>query len=132
MSLTAAITKEYGGCSGDELTTAANILEKWGASKEQAATILRIPKSSFYKYLKSPETTKLDDDQLRRISYLLNIHASLRIIFENPENVYGFMTKPNHNAYFNGQAPLSLIEKGDFGALYEVHKRVDSLRGGGW
>ena len=132
MSLTAAIATKHGGCPGDELTTAANILEKWGTSKEQAAIILRIPKSSFYKYLKHPETTRLDDDQLRRISYILNIHASLRTIFENPENIYGFMTKPNHNAYFNGQTPLSLIGKGDFGALYEVQKRLDSLRGHEW
>lgn len=132
MSLSAAITEKYGGCPGVELSTAANILGKWGVSKKGAATILRIPKSTYYKYLKSPESAKLDDDQLRRISYILNIHASLRIIFENPENVYGFMSKPNHNAYFNGSSPLSLIGTGDFGALYEVHKRVDSLRGGGW
>ena len=38
----------------------------------------------------------------------------------------------NHNPYFNGKTPLSLIATGSFGALYEVYKRIDAMRGGQW
>lgn len=114
------------------LKAAFTILEKWGCSTEQMQAILRLPRATFYKYRSHPESARLDKDQLTRISYLLNIHQALRIVFDNPENVYGFMAKRNHNPYFNGRAPLDVIEGGDFAALYETFKRIDSLRGGLW
>lgn len=118
------------GASG--LKAALNILEKWGCNAEQMQAILRLPRATFYKYRSHPESARLDQDQLTRISYLLNIHQALRIVFDNPDNVYGFMTKRNHNAYFHGRAPLDVIGKGDFAALYETFKRVDHLRSGLW
>lgn len=114
------------------LKAAFTILEKWDCSPEQAQAILRLPRATFYKYRSHPESARLDKDQLTRISYLLNIHQALRIVFDNPENVYGFMAKRNHNPYFNGRTPLEIIEGGDFAALYETFKRIDSLRGGLW
>lgn len=118
------------GVSG--LRAALNILDKWGCTADQGQAILRLPKATYYKYRNDPEGARLDKDQLTRISYLLNMHQALRIIFENPENVYGFMSKQNHNPYFHGRAPLEVIETGDFGALYETFKRIDTLRGGLW
>lgn len=114
------------------LKAALAILEKWGAAPEQAQAILQVSKASYYKFRKDPGVAQLSNDQLERLSYLLNIHAALRILFENPENVYGFMQLKNHNPYFNGQAPLDLIASGHFGTLYEVYKHIDGLRGGQW
>lgn len=114
------------------LKAAMNILDKWGCSAEQAQNILRLPRATFYRYRTSPEKAKLDRDQLARVSYLLNMHQALRIVFENRDNVYQFMSKKNHNPFFNGRAPLDVIESGDIGALYETFKRVDTLRGGLW
>lgn len=109
-----------------------NILEKWGCSALQKQAILAIPKSTFHRYQKNPSTVSLNKDQLERLSYLANIHQALRLVFSNPDNVYGFMAMPNHNAYFNGRSPLSIISTGKFGALYEVFKRIDSMRNGQW
>lgn len=114
------------------LKAVLNILEKWGCSAEQAMAILRLPRATFYKYRNDPSQARLDRDQLTRLSYLLNMHQALRIVFENRENVYGFMSKKNHNPYFHGRTPLEVIESGDFGALYETYKRIDTLRGGLW
>lgn len=110
---------------------AMKILDKWGCSAEQQQNILQLSKATFYRY-RDKETKKasLSRDQLTRISYLLNMHSALRIVFSNPDNVYGFMAMENNNAFFNGASPLSIIEYGDFGSLYEVAKRVDVLRGG--
>ncbi|EHA1127146.1 hypothetical protein BOO92_13995 [Vibrio navarrensis] len=111
---------------------ADNILSKWGCTAKQAQNILKLSKSSYHKFKATPESTKLSDDQLERVSYILNMHQALRIVFSNPQNVTGFMTMKNNNEYFAGRTPLEVIESGKFADLYEVFKRVDALRGGLW
>lgn len=110
----------------------SNILEKWGCTAIQKQAIMGIKKGSFNRYQKDLDTVSLSDDQLERISYLTNIHQALRTVFSNPDNVYGFMSMNNNNPYFNGRTPLSIISTGQFGALYEVFKRIDSMRNGQW
>lgn len=114
------------------LKTALNILDKWGCSPDQIQAILQISRATYFKYRKDPGAANLTHDQAERISLLLNIHAALRTIFENPENVYGFMSMKNDNPYFNGKSPLEIISTGSFAALYETFKRIDALRGGLW
>jgi hypothetical protein len=117
--------------AGRGLKAALNILDKWGCSAEQAWNILGMKRSTFYKYREGGDRPQLTGDQLERISYILNMHAALRVVFDNPENVYGFMSMENHNPYFNGRSPLDLIATGNFGALYETARRIDALRGAG-
>jgi hypothetical protein len=112
------------------LKAAFNILDKWGCSAEQAQAILRMKRATYFKLKGDPAGANLDADQLSRISMLLNIHQALRIVFENPENQYGFMKMKNHNPYFSGRTPMEVIEGGEFTKLYETFKRVDALRGG--
>ena len=108
------------------------VFDHWGLNASQKMAILRLPKATFYKYTKTPDKINLDDDQMERLSYVLNIHASLRTVFTNRENIYGFIKMPNDNAFFNGRTPLSIIEKGSFSGLYEVSKQIDALRGAQW
>lgn len=115
------------------LKAAVRILDKWRASGEQGEAILRVSHSTYARARRGDlDEIKLDSDQLTRISYLLNIHAALRMIFDNPENLYGFVNLVNHNPYFNGRTPLDIMGSGDFAALYETFKRIDSLRGSQW
>lgn len=116
------------------LKAAVGILHKWGASGEQGQAILRVSHSTYARAKRPAGLTgiSLDSDQLTRISLVLNIHAALRVIFDNPDNVYGFMKMANHNAFFNGRAPLSIMGSGDFVALYETFRRIDAMRGGQW
>lgn len=115
------------------LKAAVRILDKWRASGEQGEAILRVSHSTYARARRGDLVEiKLDSDQLTRISYLLNIHAALRMIFDNPENLYGFVNLVNHNPYFNGRTPLEIMGSGDFAALYETFKRIDSLRGAQW
>ncbi|MEA2117340.1 hypothetical protein [Halovibrio sp. HP20-50] len=115
------------------LKAAVCILDKWQASGEQGEAILRVSHSTYARARRGDLVEiKLDSDQLTRISYLLNIHAALRMIFDNPENLYGFVNLVNHNPYFNGRTPLEIIGSGDFAALYETFKRINSLRGSQW
>jgi hypothetical protein len=116
------------------LRAALNILEKWGASSEQACRVLRISRSTYTRARQrdSQWSVGLDADQLQRISLVLNIHAALRLVFDNPENVYGFPSMENRNEFFNGRAPLDIMAQGDMISLYETFRRIDALRGAQW
>lgn len=116
------------------LRAALNTLEKWGASFEQAGRILRISRSTYTRARQqgSVWSVSLDADQLQRISLVLNIHAALRLVFDNPENVYGFPNMENHNPFFNGRKPLEIMAQGDMISLYETFRRIDMLRGAQW
>ena len=106
------------------LRAAMNIMERWGATREQMGKILRVSASTLARSkANTGEGAKLDDDQLDRISHVLNIHAALRTLFENPANLYGF---------FNGRSPLDVMSDGSFASLYETHRHIDGLRGAQW
>ncbi|MHC8391606.1 antitoxin Xre-like helix-turn-helix domain-containing protein [Pseudomonas sp. MDT2-39-1] len=116
------------------LRAAVGILEKWSASSDQACRILRISRSTYTRARQRDPSwsVALDSDQMQRISFVLNIHAALRLIFDNPENVYGFPSMTNHNEFFNGRSPLEIMAQGDMISLYETFKRIDVLRGAQW
>lgn len=105
------------------------ILKTWGIEDSCQGQILNIDQS----VLDSPEMCEaLTDDQLVRISYLLNIHASLKEIFQNPENHYGFMTAVNHNPPYNGQRPLDFIMTGKVDSFKGVFESLERIKHGQW
>jgi len=132
MTITAPITAPAPTSNAVGLRTAVQIMERWNATQDDMARILRVSRSSINRAKSKLEAITLDDDQLDRISYVLNIHAALRTLFDNPENVTGFMTMKNHNEFFNGRTPLEVIVNGGYVGLYETHRRIDALRGGMW
>lgn len=116
------------------LRTAVAILDKWGATGEQGEAILRVSHSTYARAKRKDglASISLDRDQLTRVSFVLNIHAALRTIFDNPDNLYGFMRMPNDNAFFLGRSPLDVMGGGDIVAVYETFRRIDVLRGSQW
>ncbi len=126
-SRTHAFSKDQ---SGVILRTALRVLEKWKATTEQASSILRVSRSSISR-IQQGKGVELDCDQLERASIVLNCHASLRLVFDNPENVYGFMGLENHNEFFNGRKPLEIMAQGDLMSLFETYKRIDAFCGAG-
>ena len=116
--------------SGVILRTALRILEKWKATTEQAISILRVSRSSISR-IQQGKGVELDCDQLERASIVLNCHASLRLVFDNPENVYGFVGKENRNDFFNGRKPLEIMAQGDLMSLLETYKRIVEFCGAG-
>jgi len=116
------------------LRAAVGILEKWAASSDQACRILRISRSTYTRARQRDVewAVALDSDQMQRVSFVLNMHATLRLVFDNPENVYGFVSMANHNEFFNGRSPLEIMAQGDMVSLYETFRRIDVLRGAQW
>ncbi|MCG9694962.1 hypothetical protein L1D55_25205 [Vibrio sp. Isolate22] len=93
------------------LKSAETLLLKWGATHEQIPVIL-----------------PTEEDNLEvRISHILNIHATLRTIFSNEANVYGFMCHANNNTFFNGRSPIRIIASGRLSDLQEVREKIESF-----
>lgn len=112
---------------------AARILATWGATYDQASNILRVSRSVYAQAIAGTlNEVKLDRDQLQRAALVVNMHGAIRTVFSNPDNVKNFMGMANGNAFFDGRSPFSIIQDGDFVALYETHRRIDALRGAGW
>ena len=114
------------------LRTAITILTGWKASPSQIQKILGISPHALDQANARNAPAKLDGEQLERISIVLNIHATLRTLFENPANVYGFMARPNGNEFFDGRAPLDVIAQGSMRDLVETHRRIEGLLNGIW
>lgn len=116
------------------LRAAVAVIDKWQASSDQACRILRISRSTHARAKqRDPDwSVNLDPDQMQRISFVLNMHAALRLVFDNPQNVYGFPAMVNDNEFFNGRSPLDVMSQGDMISLYETFRRIDALRGGLW
>ena len=91
--------------------SAETLLLKWGATHEQIQVILPTQENNLEV----------------RISHILNIHATLRIIFSNEDNVYGFMSYANNNTFFNGRSPIRIISSGRLSDLQEVREKIENL-----
>jgi hypothetical protein len=105
-----------------------NITEKWGLNVQQQRTLLGdVPESTFHKW-KKEGNIKLDKDKLERISYILGIHKSLRILHRN-DSVYNVVTRNIQNGLFKGKSPLEIMLDGRVMDLYHVRQFFDGQRG---
>lgn len=59
---------------------------------------------------------------------MANIHATLKSLFSNEENIYGFMSMKNHNEIFNGKAPIEVIESGSLHELKNTFEHIVNLK----
>ncbi|WP_022850390.1 antitoxin Xre-like helix-turn-helix domain-containing protein [Limisalsivibrio acetivorans] len=105
-----------------------NITDKWGLTVEQQRTLLGgIPISTFHNW-KKQDKLNLDKDKLERISYILGIHKSLRILHRG-DSVYNVIKRNIQNDFFNGESPLDVMLGGRVMDLYHVRRFFDGQRG---
>ncbi len=107
-----------------------NIMEEWKVKDADARELLRgIGNGPFYELKRNPDDKVLDAERLQRISYLVGIYKSLRILYsENLAN--RFVHLPNRNRMFNGSTPLEYMIKGGLLAMQNVRRLLDARRGG--
>jgi hypothetical protein len=112
------------------LKAVLNILEKWHCSVEETQILLGLKRSTLFKYKSFPENASISKDLTERLSYLLNIHAALRILFSNPDSVYGWVRKPNFAPFYNGKSAMDIMLQGRVVDLWAVASRLNAERGG--
>jgi ribosomal protein L4 len=108
------IIKENGNKNVDMNTvpmtrSAVTILKNWHLDAEQRRILLGCETVKEQTKLESSsEDYKLSFDQINRLALILDIDHSIRQMFNNSDNINGFMTMVNHNRPFNGKRPVDL------------------------
>jgi hypothetical protein len=105
------------------------IMQAWKIRDEDARRLLgTLSNGSFYE-LKKDHSRVLDEDRLRRISYLIGIFKALNII--HGEGLADrWMTMPNTNRIFGGSTPLAFLLRGGLPAFQILRRLLDARRGG--
>lgn len=111
------------------LTAFFNITQRWGLSAEEERTLLGAPpRSTFFKW-KSERVAKLSADTVERISYVMGIYKSLRILLPTAEAAHAWVKKPNTAYGFAGKSALERMLGGRVVDLADVRRYLDAERG---
>jgi len=115
--------------SGDAVRAFFNIMDRWKIRDEVARLLLGgMSNGAFYGLKKSADRV-LDEDRLRRISYLVGIFKALNILY-GEELADRWMSLANTNRIFRGQTPIDYLLKGGLPAFAVVRRLLDARRGG--
>jgi uncharacterized protein (DUF2384 family) len=104
------------------------ITDKWNLPVERVGELLGgVPRSTIYKMKTAAGT--LRQDELTRISYIVGIYKAIHILL--PEELANrWMTQPNDNLLFGGQAPLDYAIRNGIPGLQQIRSLLDAARGG--
>lgn len=106
-----------------------NIMEKWRIPDARARALLGgISNGAFYT-LKKGKGAVLDEDRIRRISYLVGIFKALNILYSE-ELADKWVILANKNRIFAGETALDYMLRGGLPALQTVRRLLDARRGG--
>ena len=104
------------------------IMEKWQIPIEGAGALLGgIPRSSLYKLKTAAGILK--QDELTRISYIVGVYKALHILLPD-EQADQWMSRPNDNPLFLGQAPVDYAVRAGIPGLQQIRSLLDAARGG--
>ncbi len=99
---------------------------KWEITDEEAAVLLDLPVRTYRRW-KAGQPGRLDRDTKARLSNLLGIHKTLRILFTDP--VRGYKWIKAGNDAFAGRSALSVMKGGELTDLMRVRRYLDAERG---
>lgn len=104
------------------------ITHKWKLTSEQERILLGIPKATFYRWKHNLEGS-LTHDTFERISYILGIYKSLRILLPTERAANEWIHKPNSAPLFGGRSALERLLGGRVIDLADVRRYLDAERG---
>ena len=106
---------------------AVNQFAKWGLTDDQAAVLVDMPVRSYRRW-KAEGPGRLSRDTRARLSNLMGIHKSLRIVFSEAQRGYDWIRAPN--SAFGGPSALEVMLGGELTDLMRVRRYLDAERGG--
>ena len=119
--------------AGAGLRTFERIAGQWRLSAVDAMTLLGVDaRSTYYELLRrareSREVKGLSKDQLDRLSYLLGIYQSIRVLFPHSrETRDAWVSRANTASLFAGRPPLETMRSGMIG-LYQTFTHLAAAR----
>lgn len=107
-----------------------NIIEEWNVGPEDARRLVGDISTRYYRELKAKQEGRiLSSDRLQRISCLIGIYKTLRILYgEDLGN--RFVHLPNSNRLFSSSTPLSYMIQGGLPAMQKVRRLLDARKEG--
>lgn len=96
------------------------ILDKWQCNPTEQCILLGINDQLLNQYRCGAYPTNIDCDTLERMSYILNINKSLKIIFSHMDSIDNWIRKPSTHPYFNGKSALDIMLHGNVTDLHNV------------
>lgn len=106
-----------------------NIMAEWNIRDLDARALLGSPSNGSFYALKKGGGKPLDEDRIRRVSYVVGIFKALNILHAQPL-ADDWITLHNSNRIFGGQRPLDYLIKGGLPAFATVRRLLDARRGG--
>lgn len=106
----------------------ARIGDSWRLSNLQVAELMGMSLATWNRF-KAGNGGRLSKDQMLRASLLAGIFKGLRLTFNGPLT-YGWPTRANSNAIFQGRAPVDVMIEDGIPAMMRVRQYVDAVRGG--
>jgi uncharacterized protein (DUF2384 family) len=107
---------------------AVNLFDRWNLADAQAVVLLGgISKSTWARW-KTGNVGLIARDLKARLSNLMAIHKALRIIFNEPDRAYGWISRAN--AAFSGVSALDVMMRGELTDIMRVRRYLDAERGG--
>ncbi len=115
--------------SADAARAFFNIMARWKIRDEDARTLLGGMSNGAYYALKKGRERVLDEDRLRRISYLVGIFKALNLLYSE-ELADRWIRLPNSNRIFGGTTPHRFLMQGGLPAFATLRKLLDARRSG--
>lgn len=104
-----------------------NLFAKWGATDDEACTLLGgIGLRTFARW-KVGDLGRTTVDLQARMSNILGIHKALRLLFDDPQQGYAWVKRPN--SAFGGNSALQVMLGGQLTDLMRVRRYLDAQRG---
>ena len=120
----APITDEEAGAM---FRACLNLFARWEVTDAEAAVLLDTAPRTFSRW-KAGDLGRLGRDQKARLSNLMGIHKALRIIFQEPERIYGWVRKQNQA--FRMRSALDVMLGGELTDIIRIRRYLDAERGG--
>jgi len=105
------------------------VADAWNLNiAEQRAILGNVAKATIYNWRDRPETARLNDDQLDRISYILGIYKSLHVFFNRTEQADTWIRRPNEAPPFGGKSAAEILRSGKMEDLMRVRHYLDAAQ----
>lgn len=105
------------------------ITEEWGCNAEERSKLLGGPsRTTLYNYAKL-NPTRLSNDTMERISYILGIYKALQVLYPTHERANRRIRLKTTDIPFCGQSAMDFMTQGSMMNLMMTRQYFDAKRG---
>ena len=108
------------------LRTYLRIMHAWSVKDRQAMGILGATEMAYNRWRKNPETARLSQAQLDRMSFIFGIYKRLQVLLPDTQVADLWVSTPNAADVFGGLSPLDLMGSGNLEDLRRVRDYLEA------